>query len=312
MHLPSWPVRSQLLELSRNFGSFAAIGAGLAAAKGDYVAVIAADLQEPPELVVEFEKILSSGSADVVFGRRERRSDPWLSQLLSSSFWAFYRRFVVPEMPRGGIDVFGCTRQVRDALVQMRELNTSLVALLLWLGFRREVVSYERQARLEGRSAWSLGRKIRYALDSVFNFTDLPIRVLLVVGATATRDLGRRNQLPDSTPFKWDWVGQKCFDDACPIGPWMVPASDIKDPQKLGIKLWVNDVIKQDSNTSDMIFNLAEQLSHLSSRITLYPGDIILTGTPAGVGAARREFLKAGDTTRVWVENVGTLTNKMA
>ena len=92
----------------------------------------------------------------------------------------------------------------------------------------------------------------------------------------------------------------------------IIPASDIKDPQKLGIKLWVNDVIKQDSNTSDMIFNLAEQLSHLSSRITLYPGDIILTGTPAGVGAARKEFLKAGDTTRVWVENVGELVNKMA
>ena len=68
--------------------------------------------------------------------------------------------------------------------------------------------------------------------------------------------------------------------------------------------MWVNDVIKQDSNTSaDMIFNLAEQISHLSSRITLYPGDIILTGTPAGVGAARKqEFLKAGDVTKVWVE----------
>ena len=142
------------------------------------------------------------------------------------------------------------------------------------------------------------------ALDYVAGYT--------VANELSARDLGRRDQLPDSTPFKWDWVGQKCFDDACPIGPWIVPASEIKDPQKLGIKLWVNDVIKQDSNTSDMIFNLAEQLSHLSSRITLYPGDIILTGTPAGVGAARREFLKAGDTTRVWVENVGTLTNKMA
>jgi len=184
--LPSWPVRSQLVELSRNFGSFAAIGAGLAAARGDYIAVIAADLQEPPELVVEFEKILASGAADVVFGRRERRSDPWLSRLLSNSFWAFYRRFVVPEMPKGGIDVFGCTRQVCDALVQMRELNTNLLALLLWLGFRREFVPYQRQARLEGRSAWSFGKKIRYALDSVFNFTDLPIRVLLVLGATAT------------------------------------------------------------------------------------------------------------------------------
>ena len=61
-----------------------------------------------------------------------------------------------------------------------------------------------------------------------------------------------------------------------------------------------------------MIFNLAAQLSHLSSRVTLYPGDIILTGTPAGVGAARKEFLKAGDTTKVWIENIGTLTNKMA
>ena len=61
-----------------------------------------------------------------------------------------------------------------------------------------------------------------------------------------------------------------------------------------------------------MIFTLAEQIEQLSSRITLHPGDIILTGTPAGVGAARREFLKPGDTTKVWVENVGTLTNKMA
>ncbi len=142
------------------------------------------------------------------------------------------------------------------------------------------------------------------ALDYVAGYT--------VANELSARDLGRRAQLPDSTPFKWDWVGQKCFDDACPIGPWIVPASEIKDPQKLGIKLWVNDVIKQDSNTADMIFNLAEQLSHLSSRITLYPGDIIRTGTPAGVGAARREFLKAGDTTLVGGENGGSQTNTLA
>ncbi len=142
------------------------------------------------------------------------------------------------------------------------------------------------------------------ALDYVAGYT--------VANELSARDLGKRNQLPDSSPFKWDWVGQKCFDNACPLGPSIIPASDIKDPQKLGIKLWVNDVIKQDSNTSDMIFTLAEQIEQLSSRITLHPGDIILTGTPAGVGAARREFLKAGDVTKVWVENVGTLVNKMA
>ena len=77
-------------------------------------------------------------------------------------------------------------------------------------------------------------------------------------------------------------MAHKSFDGSCPLGPWIVPASDIKDPQKLGIKLWVNGVLKQDSNTGQMIFNLAEQIAHLSSRLTLHPGDLILTGTPAG------------------------------
>jgi hypothetical protein len=105
---------------------------------------------------------------------------------LSGAFWATYRRFVVPDMPRGGIDVFGCTQAVRDRLLELREVNTNLVALLLWLGFRRAFVPYERRPRLEGRSAWTFGRKVRYALDSVFSFTDLPIKLLLILGATAT------------------------------------------------------------------------------------------------------------------------------
>jgi 2-keto-4-pentenoate hydratase/2-oxohepta-3-ene-1,7-dioic acid hydratase in catechol pathway len=153
-----------------------------------------------------------------------------------------------------------------------------------------------------GRTAKNV--PLEKALDYVAGYT--------IANELSARDLGKRDQLPDSSPFKWDWVGQKCFDDACPLGPWIVPAAAIKDPQNLGIKLWVNDVIKQDSNTGKMIFTLAEQIAHLSSRITLHPGDIILTGTPAGVGAARREFLKSGDTTKVWIENIGTLTNKYA
>ena len=107
-------------------------------------------------------------------------------------------------------------------------------------------------------------------------------------------------------------MAHKSFDGSCPLGPWIVPADQIGDPQKLGIKLWVNDVLKQDSNTSRMIFTLAEQIEQLSSRITLHPGDIVMTGTPAGVGAGRGEFLKRGDEVTVWIEKVGTLTNKMA
>jgi polyisoprenyl-phosphate glycosyltransferase len=181
--LPSWHVRSQLLELSRNFGSFPAIAAGLAAARGEYIAVVSADLQEPLDLISEFHRQLASGNVDVVFGHRTGRAD---AQSSSDLFWKLYRRFVVPDIPPGGIDVFGCTRAVRDQVVAMREANTNLIALLFWLGFRRAFVPYERRARMEGKSGWTFGRKLRYALDSVFAFTDLPLRALLLLGAAGT------------------------------------------------------------------------------------------------------------------------------
>ena len=184
--LPGWPVRTRLIELSRNFGSFPAIAAGLQFGRGPYFAAIAADMQEPPELVVEFYRLLKNGEADVVFGHRTGRSDAWLSQAASQWFWRLYRRFVVKDMPRSGIDVFGCNRQVRDRLVELKEVNTNLIALLLWLGFRRAFVPYERRARLEGRSAWTVANRFRYALDSVFSFTDLPIKALLVLGVAGT------------------------------------------------------------------------------------------------------------------------------
>src|SRR6202790_1427192 len=132
-----------------------------------------------------------------------------------------------------------------------------------------------------------------------------------VANDLSARDRGRRASVPDASPFKWDWTKHKTFDGSCPLGPWLVPASDIGDPQKLGLKLWVNGVLKQDSNTSDMIFTLAEQIEQLSAGMTLYPGDLILTGTPAGVGAGRGEFLKGGDVVRLWVEKIGEIENRM-
>jgi 2-keto-4-pentenoate hydratase/2-oxohepta-3-ene-1,7-dioic acid hydratase in catechol pathway len=128
----------------------------------------------------------------------------------------------------------------------------------------------------------------------------------------SARDRGPRPNISDTSPFKADWTKHKSFDGSCPLGPWIVPASEIQDPQSLGLKLWVNGVLKQDSNTKDMIFNLAEQIAQLSSGMTLHPGDLILTGTPAGVGSARGEFLKKGDVVKIWIEKIGELTNKMA
>lgn len=183
--LPALPLRTQLLSLSRNFGSFAAIAAGLERAHGSNLAVMAADLQEPPDLVRQFFEVLGSGRADIVFGVRGGRSDPWLSELASNLFWFFYRKFVVKDIPRGGVDVFACNREVRDHLLQLQGVDSNLIALLFWLGFRRQYIVYERQPRLEGKSAWTIRKKLRYGVNSIFHFTDLPIQLLLYSGAIA-------------------------------------------------------------------------------------------------------------------------------
>lgn len=180
--LEGLPFPAQLLRLSRNFGSFAAISAGLQHARGQYFAVLAADLQEPPELALEFFEKMRRDEADVVFGVRAKRDDPMASSMASGLFWSLYRRLVNPEIPPGGVDVFGCNRAVRDHICAMKEVETSLVGLLFWIGYRRAFVPYIRRQRLEGKSAWTFSKKLQYLVNSVFNFTDLPIRLLLGAG----------------------------------------------------------------------------------------------------------------------------------
>jgi polyisoprenyl-phosphate glycosyltransferase len=185
--LPTAPFPATILSLSRNFGSFAAIRAGMRAARGPYLAIMAADLQEPPELALEIFRRLRDGHSDVVVGTRVARADPLPSRLAASVFWRVYRRFIQPEMPRGGVDVFGCNDAVREVLLRIEERNTSLVGLLLWVGFRRAEVAYERRPRQGGGSSgWTLGRRLRYMQDSLFAFSDLPIRLLAWVGGVGT------------------------------------------------------------------------------------------------------------------------------
>lgn len=181
--LPRQPFASRLVLHSRNFGSFPAIRTGLQRTSGRYVGVMAADLQEPPELMIDFFAELRSGDSDLVVGRRRSRSgDPQLTAARSRIFWALYRRFVQPEMPVGGVDVFACTDEFRAHLVELDEAHSSLVSLTLWLGFRRTTVEYDRLPREHGESGWTLRKKIKYLSDSIYSFTDLPVRMLLVTG----------------------------------------------------------------------------------------------------------------------------------
>ena len=184
--LPIQPFASKLVLLSKNFGSFSAIRAGLELSDTERYAVMAADLQEPPELVLEMDMALKSGFFDVVVGTRESRNDPFLNRIPAQFFWWIYRKYVIPEIPSGGVDVFGCNRAFRDTLLRLDEHHTSLIAQIFWLGFRRKFISYVRQPRQHGTSAWTLRKKINYLMDSVFAFTDLPIRLLIRIGGSAT------------------------------------------------------------------------------------------------------------------------------
>ncbi len=180
--LPHARFQSQVVLHARNFGSFAAIRTGLHAAKGDLFAAIAADLQEPPELLISFLENLADDGCDIVVGVREGRDDPPLSRFSANLFWQFYRKLIVREIPEGGVDLFACNDTVRRELLRLEEANSSLIGLLFWLGFRRREVSYKRRARTMGKSAWTFRKKITYLFDSVFAFTDLPIRILTFLG----------------------------------------------------------------------------------------------------------------------------------
>jgi 2-keto-4-pentenoate hydratase/2-oxohepta-3-ene-1,7-dioic acid hydratase in catechol pathway len=115
------------------------------------------------------------------------------------------------------------------------------------------------------------------------------------------------NRAPD-TFYKLDWVAGKAHDTCCPLGPRIVPASAIADPQNIALKLWVNGEVKQDGSTTDMIFSVAEQIEILSHIMTLDPGDVVLTGTPAGVGAPKQTFLSVGDRVDASIDGIGTLS----
>jgi 2-keto-4-pentenoate hydratase/2-oxohepta-3-ene-1,7-dioic acid hydratase in catechol pathway len=167
---------------------------------------------------------------------------------------------------------------------------------------------YSKMVDWEAELAVVIGRPAKKVpVDKALNYA----AGYTIANDLSARDCATRPQVSPTSPFRYDWVSQKNFEGACPLGPWIVPAKKIPNPQNLSIKLWVDDVLKQDSHTSRMIFSVAEQIAYLSTRITLYPGDLILTGTPSGVGMARQEFLKPGDVVRVWIEGIGTLSNTM-
>ena len=128
-----------------------------------------------------------------------------------------------------------------------------------------------------------------------------------IINDVSARDMFVRQAA--EPPFTYDWFGQKGWATSCPSGPWLLPARDCPSPGALALALRLNGELMQDSSTSQMVFSIQELIAYLSSVVPLVPGDVISTGTCAGVGAARGRFLVPGDVMAAEVEGIGVLEN---
>jgi polyisoprenyl-phosphate glycosyltransferase len=175
--------RVRVIKLSRNFGSNAALLAGLDHARGEVVVGIAADLQDPPELIDDMMAHWRQGRR-VVLAARQSRGDPLLTRLLAGTFYFLFRRFAIPSMPRQGFDFFLIDRQVCNLIKGIQESNAYLMGMILWLGFEPAVLYYHRQQRAQrfGKSMWSLTRKLKYFIDAFVAFSYVPVRAASLLG----------------------------------------------------------------------------------------------------------------------------------
>lgn len=174
--------RFKVLSLSRNFGHQAAFTAGLQYAKGEWVVMLDGDLQDPPTLIPEMWKKATQEKLDVVFGRRTSRSEERFRRWSTRLFHRIFKRFS-NHGSQGDVGNFALlSRKATDALLSMEERSRYLPGLRIFIGFRQGYVEYDRPARREGKTKMSFGNMLNLAMDAIFSFSNLPIRICLFLG----------------------------------------------------------------------------------------------------------------------------------
>jgi glycosyltransferase involved in cell wall biosynthesis len=176
-----YPKNILVIKLTRNFGEYSAVQAGFVKITGDCVGVISADLQDPPELLIDMVKYWEKGVKAVLAVRRER-DDPKLSRFLSDSFYALFRRFAIPGYPNRGFDFVLIDRQIVHDINNIYEKNTNVMTLIYWLGYSYVYIPYNRKKREKGKSRWTLNKRIKFAIDSFLAFSYFPIRLVSGLG----------------------------------------------------------------------------------------------------------------------------------
>lgn len=171
----------KIARLSRNFGSHAAVMAGFSLATGDCVVSKAADLQEPASLIVDMYKSWKCGNK-VVLGVRKARQEKKSKQAAANMYYWLVRKFALSNMPPKGFDICLMDRSVLEVLQLMDEKNSAITLQVLWTGFKHDIVEYVRLERKEGKSRWTLKKKIKLSIDSLIGFSYVPIRFMEFTG----------------------------------------------------------------------------------------------------------------------------------
>nr|WP_321293236.1 glycosyltransferase family 2 protein [uncultured Trichococcus sp.] len=175
--------RVHYLSFSRNFGKEAAMVAGLRHATGDYVAVMDADLQDPPAMLVEMVALIRTGEYDCIGTKRlDRKGEPPIRSFFARQFYHLINRISDTEIVDGARDFRLMTRQMADAVLEMTEYNRFSKGIFSWVGFETKYLSYENQERVAGKTTWSFWSLFKYSLDGIVAFSEAPLAIAAFTG----------------------------------------------------------------------------------------------------------------------------------
>ncbi|MEG1752429.1 MAG: glycosyltransferase family 2 protein [Christensenella sp.] len=189
----SWKIMQELAEqdeniktikLSRNFGSHAAILCGLSNCTGDCAVIKAADLQEPTEMILDMFESWKKGN-NVVLAAREGREESFFQKIFANLYYWMVRKLALSQMPKNGFDIFLLDRKVIEVLERMDERNSAITGQILWSGFKTDIIYYVRKSREIGKSKWTLRKKIKLVMDTLYSFSTVPITIVSLIGGVS-------------------------------------------------------------------------------------------------------------------------------
>lgn len=174
--------QAKVISFSKNFGSHAALRAGIQAAKGEYITFMYADLQDPLELINKLYEEIGDKKAEICWAFRDATDVSKTERAFSKGYAFLMQRYAVPNFPKNGFDIVMFSKKVQNCLNENVESNSSVFIQILSLGYKQAAVTYSKRSRLVGKSKWTVSKKVKLLIDSFVAFSFAPIRLVSLIG----------------------------------------------------------------------------------------------------------------------------------